>query len=91
MGEIRKMGVIGSRGVHDVFVLSRLPKAEHSPQLYRLKDRRESEMLLAPTHEEEITALVAADAPSERNLPVRLFQIGECCTFFHCQNPCYEY
>lgn len=34
-------------------------------------------MLLAPTHEEEITALVAADAPSERNLPVRLFQIGE--------------
>ncbi|KAK9897613.1 class II aaRS and biotin synthetase [Cystobasidium minutum MCA 4210] len=46
------------------------------PELYRLKDRRESDMLLAPTHEEEIAALVAADAPSERNLPVRLFQIG---------------
>lgn len=45
-------------------------------ELYRVKDRRESDLLLAPTHEEEITALVAADAPSERNLPVRLFQIG---------------
>lgn len=33
-------------------------------------------MLLAPTHEEEITAMVASDVKSERQLPVRLFQIG---------------
>lgn len=33
-------------------------------------------MILAPTHEEEITALVAGDVLSERGLPVRLFQIG---------------
>lgn len=34
-------------------------------------------MLLAPTHEEEITALVNGDVVSEKDLPVRLFQIGE--------------
>lgn len=33
-------------------------------------------MLLAPTHEEEVTAMVASDVQSERQLPVRLFQIG---------------
>lgn len=33
-------------------------------------------MLLAPTHEEEITALVASDVISEKQLPIRLFQIG---------------
>lgn len=33
-------------------------------------------MLLAPTHEEEITALVSDDVLSEKALPVRLFQIG---------------
>jgi hypothetical protein len=33
-------------------------------------------MLLAPTHEEEITALVNNDIVSEKALPARLFQIG---------------
>ena len=36
-------------------------------------------MLLAPTHEEEITALVSSDVLSEKALPVRLFQIGGSC------------
>lgn len=35
------------------------------------------EMVLAPTHEEEITSLVASLANSYRNLPLRLYQIGE--------------
>lgn len=35
------------------------------------------EMVLAPTHEEEITALVASLTNSYRNLPLRLYQIGE--------------
>lgn len=76
MGKVRKMGIVWPRG--DIHPLSNLlfNVLTLTVQLYRLKDRRESDMLLAPTHEEEIAALVAADAPSERNLPVRLFQIG---------------
>lgn len=34
-------------------------------------------MILAPTHEEEITSLVASLANSYRQLPLRLYQIGE--------------
>lgn len=34
-------------------------------------------MILAPTHEEEITTLVASLANSYRQLPLRLYQIGE--------------
>jgi len=36
-----------------------------------------NDMVLAPTHEEEITSLVASLANSYRQLPVRLYQIGE--------------
>ena len=35
------------------------------------------EMILAPTHEEEITSLVGSLANSYRQLPLRLYQIGE--------------
>lgn len=35
------------------------------------------QMILAPTHEEEITILVASFANSYRQLPLRLYQIGE--------------
>lgn len=45
-------------------------------QLYKLKDRRGAEMILAPTHEEEITRLIGADTKSTRGLPVRVYQIG---------------
>ena len=53
--------------------------AVHPNKLWRLQDRRKTEMLLAPTHEEEITALVSSDVLSEKALPVRLFQIGGSC------------
>lgn len=33
--------------------------------------------MLAPTHEEEITQLVASDRKVGKKLPLRLFQIGE--------------
>lgn len=33
-------------------------------------------MLLAPTHEEEITQLVAAELKTDKQLPIRLYQIG---------------
>ncbi|KAI8327337.1 hypothetical protein EDC96DRAFT_98258 [Choanephora cucurbitarum] len=45
-------------------------------EFFRLKDRKESDMLLAPTHEEEITQLVAHDLRSFKQLPIRLYQIG---------------
>ncbi|KAL1916254.1 uncharacterized protein VTP21DRAFT_5871 [Calcarisporiella thermophila] len=44
-------------------------------ELFRLKDRKSSAFALAPTHEEEITSLVANEINSYRQLPVRLYQI----------------
>ena len=44
-------------------------------QLFRFRDRKKAAYLLSPTHEEEITSLVAAIAKSYRDLPLRLFQI----------------
>ncbi|KAG2181151.1 hypothetical protein INT43_008733 [Umbelopsis isabellina] len=45
-------------------------------ELFKLQDRKESDLLLAPTHEEEITHIVANELSSYRQLPIRLFQIG---------------
>ncbi|KAF0487328.1 putative proline--tRNA ligase, mitochondrial [Gigaspora margarita] len=45
-------------------------------ELFKLKDRKTSDFCLAPTHEEEITQLVANDVFSYRQLPLRLYQIG---------------
>ncbi|RMZ68962.1 hypothetical protein GMOD_00002859 [Pyrenophora seminiperda CCB06] len=45
-------------------------------ELLRIKDRRESGFLLSPTHEEEITALLASMVHSYKDLPLRLYQIG---------------
>lgn len=45
-------------------------------ELLRINDRRESGFLLSPTHEEEITALVAGMVHSYKDLPLRLYQIG---------------
>lgn len=47
------------------------------PQLFRFSDRKEGKYLLSPTHEEEITALVARSAKSYKNLPLRLYQISK--------------
>ncbi|RKP10002.1 prolyl-tRNA synthetase [Thamnocephalis sphaerospora] len=45
-------------------------------ELFRLSDRKESAFCLAPTHEEEVTQLIAAEVSSYRQLPLRLYQIG---------------
>jgi len=34
------------------------------------------EMILAPTHEEEVTKLIGAEIDSVKSLPVRVYQIG---------------
>ncbi|UNI15237.1 Proline--tRNA ligase [Purpureocillium takamizusanense] len=45
-----------------------------SSELFRLKDRRETPLLLSPTHEEEITTLVASAIKSYKDFPLRLYQ-----------------
>lgn len=45
-------------------------------QFLTVNDRKESELILSPTHEEEITMLVASNAKSYKDFPLRLFQIG---------------
>jgi prolyl-tRNA synthetase len=43
--------------------------------LFHLKDRRNRELVLGPTHEEVITGLAAKNIQSYRDLPVTLYQI----------------
>ena len=45
------------------------------PDLMRLKDRREREMVIAPTHEEAVTLLVKQHMQSYRDLPLLVYQI----------------
>ncbi|KAM7358500.1 prolyl-tRNA synthetase 2-like protein, mitochondrial isoform 3-T6 [Cochliomyia hominivorax] len=46
-------------------------------EFFMLRDRHNKEFLLSPTHEEAVTAMLAAAAPiSYRQLPLRLYQIG---------------
>ncbi|KAL1883860.1 hypothetical protein VTK73DRAFT_7648 [Phialemonium thermophilum] len=45
-------------------------------ELFRFVDRRGVPFLLSPTHEEEITTLVARSVKSYKQLPLRLFQIN---------------
>ncbi|KAI0828378.1 prolyl-tRNA synthetase [Hypoxylon sp. FL0890] len=48
----------------------------YGPELFRLADRKDVPLLLAPTHEEEITTLVSKTIKSYKSLPLRLYQIG---------------
>ncbi|KAI1415650.1 prolyl-tRNA synthetase [Hypoxylon sp. FL1857] len=48
----------------------------YGPELFRLADRKDVPLLLAPTHEEEITTLVSKTITSYKSLPLRLYQIG---------------
>ena len=49
--------------------------AAFGKSLFRLKDRRDRELILAPTHEEVITQMVRANVSSYRDLPLILYQI----------------
>jgi prolyl-tRNA synthetase len=48
---------------------------EYGPDMFRLEDRRERPMVMAPTHEELLTTMVRSNVNSYRDLPVRLYQI----------------
>jgi prolyl-tRNA synthetase len=48
----------------------------YGKELFRLKDRKDAEFCLGPTHEEAITDLVRRDVRSYRQLPLMLYQFG---------------
>ncbi|WP_083966804.1 proline--tRNA ligase [Demequina globuliformis] len=71
----------GSQEVHFPALLPREPYEatgrweEYGPNLFRLADRKGTDMLLAPTHEEMFTLLVKDLYSSYKDLPLSLFQI----------------
>ena len=52
----------------------RLDKGRSS-ELLRLEDRKGGKYLLSPTHEEEITSVIADAVKSYKDLPLRLYQV----------------
>ena len=70
---------------HEVWLPLLLPKelweetgrwGIYGKELFRLKDRKDSEFCLGPTHEEAITDLVRREVRSYRQLPLMLYQFG---------------
>ncbi|KAK5675512.1 hypothetical protein LTS10_011956 [Elasticomyces elasticus] len=53
----------------------RLEKGRGS-EFFRLEDRKGTKLLLSPTHEEEITTIVATAVHSHKQLPLRLYQVS---------------
>ncbi|MGC5616197.1 proline--tRNA ligase [Georgenia sp. Z1491] len=76
-----EMLAIGAQEVHFPALLPKEPYeasgrwAEYGDNLFRLKDRRENDYLLAPTHEEMFTLLVKDLVSSYKDLPLQLFQV----------------
>jgi len=76
-----EMDAIGAQEVHFPALLPREPYeatnrwTEYGPNLFRLKDRKEADYLLAPTHEEMFTLLVKDLCSSYKDLPLALYQI----------------
>ena len=76
-----EMDAIGAQEVHFPALLPREPYeatgrwAEYGPNVFRVKDRREADYLLAPTHEEVFTLLVKDLYSSYKDLPLALYQI----------------
>ncbi|TNC16728.1 proline--tRNA ligase [Georgenia sp. 311] len=76
-----EMTAAGAQEVHFPALLPREPYeatgrwTEYGQGLFRLKDRRGNDYLLAPTHEEMFTLLVKDLYSSYKDLPLTLFQI----------------
>jgi len=71
-------------GFQEVHFPSLLPKepyeatnrwSEYGPDLFRLKDRRDGDYLLGPTHEEMFTLMVKGEYSSYKDLPLVIYQI----------------
>ncbi|MGG5172144.1 proline--tRNA ligase [Pseudarthrobacter sp. J1738] len=76
-----EMNAIGAQEVHFPALLPREPYevtnrwTEYGEGLFRLKDRKDADYLLAPTHEEVFTLLVKDLYSSYKDLPLSLYQI----------------
>ncbi|MBN8882925.1 MAG: proline--tRNA ligase, partial [Salana multivorans] len=76
-----EMAAAGAQEIHFPALLPREPYeatnrwTEYGPNLFRLKDRRENDYLLAPTHEEMFTLVVKDLYSSYKDLPLTLYQI----------------
>lgn len=76
-----EMGAIGAQEVHFPALLPKEPYEatsrweEYGDGIFRLKDRKENDYLLAPTHEEMFTLLVKDLYSSYKDLPAYLYQI----------------
>jgi prolyl-tRNA synthetase len=76
-----EMDAMGAQEVHFPALLPREPyEASHrwtdyGPAIFRLKDRKGSDYLLGPTHEEMFTLLVKDLYSSYKDLPLWLYQI----------------
>ena len=73
----------GAQHVHFPALLPREPYevtgrwTEYGDGIFRLKDRKDSDYLLAPTHEEVFTLLVKDMYSSYKDLPVTIYQIQD--------------
>ncbi len=76
-----EMDNAGFQEVHFPSLLPREPYeetnrwSEYGPDLFRLKDRRGSDYLLGPTHEEMFTLMVKGEFSSHKDLPLSIYQI----------------
>jgi prolyl-tRNA synthetase len=76
-----EMDAMGSQEVRFPALLPREPYevsnrwTEYGPNVFRLKDRRDNDMMLGPTHEEFFTLLVKDLYSSYKDLPLSLYQI----------------
>ncbi|MBB2925037.1 proline--tRNA ligase [Cellulomonas cellasea] len=76
-----EMAAAGAQEVHFPALLPREPYeatgrwTEYGPNIFRLKDRKGGDYLLAPTHEELFTLLVKDLYSSYKDLPLTLFQV----------------
>lgn len=76
-----EMAAAGAQEVHFPALLPREPYeatgrwTDYGPNLFTLKDRRENDYLLAPTHEEMFTLLVKDLYSSYKDLPLTLYQV----------------
>lgn len=76
-----EMAAAGAQEVHFPALLPKEPYeatgrwSEYGPNIFRLKDRKGGDYLLAPTHEELFTLLVKDLYSSYKDLPLTLFQI----------------
>ncbi|MBU4213476.1 MAG: proline--tRNA ligase [Actinobacteria bacterium] len=76
-----EMVAAGAQEVHFPALLPKEPYeatgrwTEYGPNIFRLKDRKDADYLLAPTHEELFTLLVKDLYSSYKDLPLTLFQI----------------